>query len=105
MGDADNFDWQKAGLNDWKKIHELLEVKEKSKELLGVALTWQGSLIGGEFLLNPNDSSVIISLSINRKKNSGGTTDFEFYFDRINKELEKLGCKINNITTKLKGSE
>ena len=48
ISDNGVFDWDRAPLSDIERIFEVIEKKGKAREIVGVALTWSNSHIGGE---------------------------------------------------------
>jgi hypothetical protein len=50
LGDNDMFNWTKSKISI-PSFMEILKKKEEQKELIGVAMTWQNTTIGGEILL------------------------------------------------------
>ena len=67
LGDQDAFNWQHIAIAAWPKIVEILKQKEKSRELIGLVMTWKDANIGGEFLFFPDGQLLAVSWSVNRK--------------------------------------
>ncbi len=81
VGDDDNFDWYSDDISD-DDLLDILREKEKLGELIGVAMTWENTGIGGGFLFR-SDGTVLLNLNINRRKAEYGFTDVNWYFSRI----------------------
>ena len=81
LGDNDDFDWKIEKIEDINLL-EILAEKEKSGELIGVAMVWKNTGSGGTFLFH-SDGSISISLSINRKKIEEKFTDVNWYIDKL----------------------
>lgn len=97
VGDNDNFDWQRVAISD-ANLLDILWKKEKSGELMGVAMTWQNTGIGGEFLFF-QDGLISLNLSINRKKIKGYKyTDINWYIERIFPALNKDQTRIESFS-------
>lgn len=65
IDDKEDFNWQRENISP-ESLMLILKEKEKCDELIGVAMTWEKTGIGGEFLLMSN-GVISINLSINRK--------------------------------------
>lgn len=65
VGDIDLFDWQMEDI-DFESVMKILTEKQKRGELIGIAMTWGDSGIGGTVLVH-RDGNIHISLNINRK--------------------------------------
>lgn len=81
LGDNDDFDWKIEKIEDINLL-EILAEKEKSGELIGVAMVWKNTGSGGTFLFH-SDGSISINLSINRKKIEEKFTDVNWYIDKL----------------------
>ncbi|MCX7920467.1 MAG: hypothetical protein N3B21_00370 [Clostridia bacterium] len=84
LGDEDDFDWQRETIDE-KLLMSILRQKKQNKETIGIVLTWDGTNIGGEFLLR-TDSSVSVNLNINRKQmedDNLGITDINWYLVKL----------------------
>lgn len=81
VGDDDDFNWHSDDISD-DELLDILREKERLGELIGVAMTWKNTGIGGEFLFR-QDGSFSVNLSINRRKVKEGFTDATWYFSRI----------------------
>ena len=82
VGDIGDFAWQRDSLSE----HELLKIFRKKialGELIGVAMTWNDTGIGGEFLFR-QDLTISINLTINCKVHQSlDITDFNWYLERL----------------------
>jgi len=84
FGDDDCFDWQNDKLENWEKIQEILTEKASLEELVGLALTWKDTQIGGEILAHPSENYITFSLTINRQTtNENNNTDFSWYQEKF----------------------
>ena len=92
VGDADDFNWRKDRISR-DSLFEIVSEKEKLGELIGVAMYWRGTKIGGEILFHTSSAMSMI-LSMNRMVNSKGITDVTWYLDRLvpafKKNLESI---------------
>ncbi|MDR2572090.1 MAG: hypothetical protein LBD23_17570 [Oscillospiraceae bacterium] len=91
LSDNNTFNWQHEEINE-KKLFKILEEKEKSKESLGVSITWLDTNIGGNILThNENEFSLIIT--INRQKiklyERKTITDVNWYLLKLNSIMAK----------------
>lgn len=90
IGDEDDFDWQSECITI-ERLLEILSEKDTRGELIGVALTWENSNIGGNFLLRKN-GAITVSLNINRRViNTVSSNTFTY----INWYMSKLVPVIN----------
>jgi len=99
LGDDDLFDWQWENINNWYKVKEIITQKCDKKEMIGICLVWQTSLIGGQFLFETKESQFLINLTINRKRIKGlkWATDFTWYLEKLLPPLEKINLQILEI--------
>ena len=99
LGDQDAFNWQHIAIAAWPKIVEILKQKEKSRELIGLVMTWKDANIGGEFLFFPEGQLVAVSWSVNRKalKHCADFTDHSWYLTRVLTPLLKEGIVIESV--------
>ncbi|NUU74527.1 hypothetical protein [Paenibacillus xylanilyticus] len=65
VGDVDDFDWQHECI-PVEELYKILAIKDNEGELIGVAMTWKDTSIGGTFLIRENGTT-IMSPDINRK--------------------------------------
>lgn len=80
IGDEDRFDWQRENIST-ESLMVTLGEKEKRGELIGVAMTWKDTGIGGAFLLMEN-GEVSVCLTNNRKSLEG-ITDVNWYLAKL----------------------
>jgi hypothetical protein len=99
LGDEDTFNWQHVALATWPKIIETLKQKEKNRELIGLAMTWKETNIGGEFLFFPDRQRLAVSWSVNRKalKHCANFTDHSWYLTRMLTPLLKAYIVIESV--------
>lgn len=85
IGDDDKFNWQSESMSIESFFHILMK-KEKNNEIIGVAMTWSNTGIGGDFLLS-KDGKLSVNLSINRKliesDSSMKITDINWYLVKL----------------------
>lgn len=99
--DEGSFNWQVESLENWDKVKPIIVSKIELEELVGLALTWNDSSIGGEILASPRENYVSFSLSINRKVlDDGRSTDFSWYEERFIEPLRIRGYKIREVRRK-----
>lgn len=85
IGDDGDYDWQEDDmpLDDFFNI---VRIKEKNSEVIGIMLRWKDSEIGGSFLIYSN-LEITFSICINRKKvnlgNNEEITDINWYIERL----------------------
>ena len=85
LGDEDEFNWQDDTLESWPKVVEILQEKEKARELIGLVMTWKDTDIGGEFLFFPGMKRLSVGWNVNRRtlQHCAGFTDHSWYLSRI----------------------
>lgn len=99
-GDQDQFDWQWAELEQWPTVLDIIREKEAAGETIGISMTWKDNEgHGGEFLINPNDNSITISLTINRRNaaNAPDVPDFTWYLEHIIPAMSRAGLAAESI--------
>ncbi|MCS4300231.1 MULTISPECIES: hypothetical protein [Acinetobacter] len=96
VGDNGSFNWCFEEISD-EDLFLILERKHKINELIGVAMTWESSNIGGEFLFN-TENSITINLSTNRQLFLENITDVNWYLERIIPFISEMKLKITNIS-------
>ena len=85
VGDHDDYHWQHSDVpkND---LEEIIRAKESQGEVIGVAMTWKDTNIGGTLLICEK-GTFLMSLDINRKLIEAGggwsTTDVNWYITRL----------------------
>lgn len=100
LGDNDMFDWKIFSLDQWGVVYELIKIKMANSELIGLALTWEGSMIGGEFLFHPDLTHLSVCISINRKMvESSKDTDFSWYISHVVDVLKEKGFGLEKYET------
>ena len=84
INDKGMFNWQWVPISQFTDadLFAILSIKQSFQELIGVSLSWKDTDIGGEFLIS-DDLTLCISLSNNRRINTYGLTDFDWYLSRI----------------------
>ena len=84
INDKDMFNWHRVPTSQITDadLFAILSIKQSFQELIGVSLSWKDTDIGGEFLIS-DDLTLCISLSNNRRINTYGLTDFDWYLSRI----------------------
>lgn len=96
IGDKDDFDWQAKKAMSFEKLTKIIEIKEKTEEVVGVIMTWQNTDIGGTLLFWPEDSlnTFAMNITINRKKTKLADdyeiTDFQWYLPKLLTPLNKV---------------
>lgn len=65
--------------------------------MIGVSLSWKDTDIGGEFLIS-DDLTLCISLTNNRRINTYGLTDFDWYLSRIIPAIDRDEIFIEDIS-------
>lgn len=78
---GDDFGWSDTDIAELPTILDQFRVKAKMGEVIGVVLTFDSTMIGGEFLFCP-DGDVTLSPSVNRRT-VNGRSDVGWYLDRI----------------------
>ena len=91
LGDDDSFNWQEDDISEYE-FYEIAKQKEFGNEIVGVAMVWENSNIGGTILIYP-DGKFSFSFSVNLKKTDKLTTDVNWYMERI------LPCFESSVTT------
>lgn len=86
IGDKDEFAWQRDNISI-ESLMRILQKKQELDEIIGIAMTWKNTNIGGAFLFI-NNGKINISLSINRKLLNDGiintkSTDVTWYLQRL----------------------
>ena len=83
VGDIDDFNWTNEALSD-DALLSVLQQKEITGEIIGVAMTWRDTEIGGQFLF-ARQSTVSINLNINRivLASCAPLTDVSWYISRL----------------------
>lgn len=85
VGDEDDFNWRHEYL-PLVELDKILALKDEHRELIGVALTWKESNIGGHFLVN-QAGKILISPDINRKvldiNSNNKITDMNWYITKL----------------------
>ena len=90
IGDKDCSNWEIK--NDLSNINEIINIcleKERNHETIGFTLTWNQTLIGGEFLFWPdqNYSSFAMCLNSDRQvitlQNNYTITNFQWYLEKL----------------------
>ncbi len=98
LGDDDKFDWQRVDLDRWDYVLDVIDKKAKLQELVGLALTWNNTNIGGEFLIDGRGLYLTVSLTINRKVIEGTReTDFMWYEAKVSQFLVSRGYEISSV--------
>lgn len=92
----DEFDWEYEVLDE-AEILKILERKSILGEIVGVAMTWKDSYIGGQFIFRP-DLSCSILLNINRVINdSTGMTDVNWYLEKVVSVFQSFGIVLEKV--------
>lgn len=80
IGDGDAFNWCSADLKE-SELLECIRRKSEIHEIVGVAMTYEETGVGGEFLFLP-DGVLSFSISTNRLRSSG-VMDVTWYMSKI----------------------
>lgn len=85
VGDEDDFDWQHKDI-PIDELLKILAIKDNQGELIGVAMTWKDTNVGGTFLIKQN-GTILISPHINRKvldvESYNKVTDINWYTTKL----------------------
>ena len=85
IGDEDDFDWQHKDI-PVEELLKILAIKDSQSELIGVAMTWKDTNIGGTFLIKENNT-ILMSPDINRKvldvESYNKVTDINWYTTKL----------------------
>lgn len=78
------FDWQSTSCSNWEVALKTCQQKAEQGETIGITLAWQGTSVGGEFLID-QDSQVTFNLTVNRMKlvEDLSFTDFNWYLPKL----------------------
>jgi hypothetical protein len=83
LGDKEEFNWTRLSLSEKDKAFEIIRLKEIAGEIIGLTLTWAGSDVGVNVLLDKGEK-ITFSLLINRKSlESCEFTDVSWYLGKI----------------------
>lgn len=89
VGDNDEADWQADENMSIEQLANILQTKELRKEIIGVMLTWQTTLIGCDLIFYPDKqySNFSINLDANRPLislvNNYQITNFLWYLEKF----------------------
>ncbi|WP_145326110.1 hypothetical protein [Paenibacillus xylanexedens] len=85
IGDEDDFNWQRKCIPT-DELLKILAIKDNQGELIGVAMTWKDTNIGGTFLIKKN-GTILMSPDINRKvldvESYNKVTDINWYTTKL----------------------
>lgn len=81
IGDDEDYDWDATPASNLSSVMTEVETKARNGETIGIVLTFQSTLIGGEWLFFPN-GDVAFSPSVNRKL-TDGHSHVDWYLDRV----------------------
>ena len=96
LGDREMYDWQQSPLDEWNTVNAVLESKINANERIGIILTWEDTLIGGDFHIAPSSQEVSVTWSVNRKVIEGGFTDHSWYLSKLLLPLSHSGMTISH---------
>ena len=96
LEDDDEFNWTSANMSD-TDLNNILIQKDRLGELIGIAMTWHNTDIGGEFLFRAS-GLISINLSINRKLTGSNLTDVNWYLEKIIPALHRGNIQIESIS-------
>jgi hypothetical protein len=96
LGDNDDFNWIRENISK-EKLMNILIKKESQNELIGIAMTWNTSEIGGEFLFWGR-GEISINLNINKKLQNNLFTDVNWYLEKLIIAFIDMGLKIEKYT-------
>lgn len=100
IGDNDNFDWQDNEISE-KEFFSIAKQKDQNNEIIGVALIWKDSKIGGTLLIYP-EHKFSINLTINLKKLNNNIkcriTDVNWYLEKILPFFENDTTTVENFS-------
>lgn len=88
IGDNGKADWQAVENMHIAELSDILNAKEARNEMVGILLTWQNTLIGGNFLAWPDKQykSFSISLDSDRQElflnKNYSITNFQWYLEK-----------------------
>lgn len=99
INDKGMFNWQWVPISQFidADLFAILFIKQIFQELIGVSLSWKDTDIGGEFLIS-DDLTLCISLTNNRRINTYGLTDFDWYLSRIIPAIDRDEIFIEDIS-------
>lgn len=97
LNDDGMYDWHSERDITDNEVINILKLKDKAKESLGISLTWLNTNIGGEFVIN-HDLLIIITLSNNRQVNGYNVTDFDWYLSKLVPLFQKENIYIELIS-------
>jgi len=100
LNDNGLYSWQTASIDCWHDVYDIICEKIRDNELVGLNLTWNDTMVGGQFLFHPDENKKLLSvnLTINRIKIDGtNDTDFSWYIPKIIEAIEEDGYKIKII--------
>ncbi|WP_339307092.1 hypothetical protein [Paenibacillus sp. FSL R5-0519] len=85
IGDDDEFNWQRKSIPP-EELLKILVIKDNQRELIGVAMTWKDTDVGGTFLIEEN-GTILMSPDINRKvldvESYNKITDVNWYVTKL----------------------
>ena len=95
-----DFEWEETALENAGDVQSVLRASLSKMQTTGLVLTWTQPLTGGQFLICPEDQSLSISWTINRRilEFNSRITDHSWYLQRVIAPLEKSGFQIEHIT-------
>ncbi len=84
LDDDDNYNWTQESIGE-ESLMAIISQKELKREVVGLAMTWEHTGIGGAFLARI-DGSVSVNLTINRKcieLSENKFTDVNWYLHKL----------------------
>ncbi|WP_411735174.1 hypothetical protein [Paenibacillus sp. M2] len=85
IGDDNEFNWQRKSI-PLEELLKILVIKDNQRELIGVAMTWKDTDVGGTFLIEEN-GTILMSPDINRKvldvESYNKITDVNWYVTKL----------------------
>lgn len=81
LGDDGDYSWRQAPAGDLAHVMNEVREKEERAETVGIVLTFEDTMIGGEWLFFPGDE-VVFTPSLNRRV-SGNHSDVGWYLERV----------------------
>ncbi|WP_091018219.1 hypothetical protein [Paenibacillus amylolyticus] len=85
IGDDNEFNWQRKSI-PLEELLKILVIKDNQRELIGVAMTWKETDVGGTFLIEEN-GTILMSPDINRKvldvESYNKITDVNWYVTKL----------------------
>ncbi len=100
VNDNESFAWQNEDIS-FKSLMNIVLEKESNQEVVGIAITWQNTGIGGTLLLY-NNGKITFSVNINRQiiEVPDGTkvTDVTWYLIRFLPALNRSDCWVEHFT-------